>query len=162
MGQKSPKKTLAARCLDNLGLAYELLTYEPGPQLSAIEAADFLSLPRAIVYKTLLLRGDRHGLLEACIPAEMELDLKALALVSDNKKVTMTTVKELTQLTGYLRGGCSPLGGLKSYPVYLEATILNQEKIAINAGARGLMFLLRPQDLALATQATLAAIAKPI
>ncbi|MDR1577366.1 MAG: aminoacyl-tRNA deacylase [Deltaproteobacteria bacterium] len=160
MGQKTPKKTLAARRLDSLGLAYELISYEPGPLLSAVEAADLLSLPREMVFKTLLLRGDRQGLLEACLPAELELDLKTLAQTSDNKKVSMTTVKELTKLTGYLRGGCSPLGGLRDYPVFLDESAVKLEKIAINAGARGLLFLMDPQDLILATQATVASIAQ--
>ncbi|MDR2141364.1 MAG: aminoacyl-tRNA deacylase [Deltaproteobacteria bacterium] len=160
MGQKTLKKTQAARRLESLGLTYELVPYEPGPLLSAVEAADSLNLPQDIVYKTLLLRGDRHGLLEACLPAAEELDLKALAKATGDKSVALTTVKELTALTGYLRGGCSPLGGLKDFPVYLDEAIMTKDKIAINAGARGLMFLLRPQDLLRATQGILAPIAK--
>jgi Cys-tRNA(Pro)/Cys-tRNA(Cys) deacylase len=155
------KKTNAARCLDNLGLAYELISYKPGPEFKAAEAAVLLGVPPEIVYKTLLLRGDRQGLLEACLPSHCELDLKALAAASGNKKVTMTTVKELTILTGYLRGGCSPLGGLKDYPVYLAKEMFDYPQIYVNAGARGLLFLLDPQDLQKATNGRLADISKP-
>ncbi|MDR3076516.1 MAG: Cys-tRNA(Pro) deacylase, partial [Synergistaceae bacterium] len=105
-----------------------------------------------LVYKTLVLRGDKTGVIEACLPAGMELDLKALAALSGNKSVAMVHVKDLRDLTGYERGGCSPVGR-KRYPVYIYEGALNHEKIAVNAGARGLLFLLSPQDLVKVTDA---------
>jgi Cys-tRNA(Pro)/Cys-tRNA(Cys) deacylase len=162
MPPKPPKKTLAARLLDSLGLAYELVAYAPGPNLSATEAAAEMNLPLEVVYKTILAIGDRTGPFFACLAAEKELDLKALALAVGDKKVILATVKELTALTGYLRGGCSPLGGLKKYPVFLDEDILLWDKIAINAGARGRMFLMRPADLLVATEGVVGPFAKNI
>jgi Cys-tRNA(Pro)/Cys-tRNA(Cys) deacylase len=110
-------------------------------------------MPYEVVYKTLVLRGDKTGVLEACIPAGLEVNLKALAEISGNKRVEMVSVKELTALTGYVRGGCSPIGGKKHYPVYIYADAMNHEKISINAGSRGLLFSMSPRDLARATNA---------
>ncbi|MDR0548872.1 MAG: aminoacyl-tRNA deacylase [Deltaproteobacteria bacterium] len=162
MPSKTPPKTNATRLLDNLDLAYELLAYKPGSDLSANAAADLLGLPRAIVYKTILARGNLTGPLFACLSAERELDLKALAIATGDKKITLVAVKELQILTGYVRGGCSPLGALKKFPVYLDEAILGPEKIAINAGAKGRLILIRPEDLLVATRGTLAVIAKKI
>jgi Cys-tRNA(Pro)/Cys-tRNA(Cys) deacylase len=156
---KPLKKTQAARLLDNLGLTYELLDYEPGPLLSAVEAADSLGLPRDAVYKTILARGDRTGPFFACLAAEKELDLKALALATGDKKVALTTVKELFALTGYVRGGCSPLGALKNYPVFWDEEVLLQEKIALNAGAKGRLLYLEAEALINATHGQVAPIA---
>jgi Cys-tRNA(Pro)/Cys-tRNA(Cys) deacylase len=145
---KDTKKTNAARRLDELGITYELLHFEVDENdLSAERAADDVGLPREIVYKTLVARGDKTGVLEVCIPAGMELDLKALASLSGNKSVTLVPLKELTPLTGYVRGGCSPIGSKKRYPVFIFEDALKRERVAINAGARGLLFLLSPQDL---------------
>ncbi|MDR1085493.1 MAG: aminoacyl-tRNA deacylase [Deltaproteobacteria bacterium] len=160
MVKKTPQKTNAARCLDKLGLPYELVSYTPGPALSAAEAADFLGLPYAAVFKTILLRGEPEGLMEACIPADAELDLKALAAVSGNKRAALVPLKELTPLTGYLRGGCSPIGGLKNYPVYVDRGIVNCDKILINAGSRGLMLSVKPSDLLKATGGILAGLTR--
>jgi Cys-tRNA(Pro)/Cys-tRNA(Cys) deacylase len=156
------KKTNAARQLDQLGLSYEIkLVDVDESDLSAETAADKLGLPREVVYKTLVLRGDRTGVLEACLPAGRELDLKALAAAGGNKSVALVPLKELTALTGYQRGGCSPLGGKKNYPVFILDEIMLHDRIIINAGGRGLMFLLAPADLVAATGATLAPIARP-
>jgi Cys-tRNA(Pro)/Cys-tRNA(Cys) deacylase len=152
-------KTNAARILDDLSIAYELLSISVDENdLSAETAATLLGYPENLVYKTLLLRGN-NGLLEALIPAGRELNLKILADVSQNKKVSMVPLKELQPLTGYVRGGCSPLGGHKDYPVFIFEEILNHDKIIVNAGKRGLMFLLNPTDLIKATKAVLANIA---
>jgi Cys-tRNA(Pro)/Cys-tRNA(Cys) deacylase len=155
------KKTNAARYLDERGIEYELIQYEPDLEdLSAERAADDIGMPREKVYKTLVTHSDKTGIIEACLPAGRELDLKALAAASGNKSVTMAAVKELAALTGYVRGGCSPIGGKKAYPVYLLSDAVNHEKIAINAGARGLLFLISPMDLMRVTGAILADIAK--
>lgn len=155
------KKTNAARRLDELGLAYELKSFEVDEDdLSAETAAEKLGLPLAQVYKTLVARGDKNGIIEACLPAGRELDLKALAAASGNKSVTLAAVKDLPSLTGYQRGGCSPLGGKKDYPVYILDEIMNHDRVIINAGGRGLMFYLAPADLLTATGGILAPIAR--
>ena len=149
------KKTNAARILDDMGIPYELVGFEADERdLSAERAARDIGMPYDVVYKTLVLRGDKTGVLEACIPAGFEIDLKALAEISGNKRVEMVNLKELTALTGYVRGGCSPVGGKKHYPVYVYADAMNHEKISVNAGSRGLVFLMTPQDLVRATNAT--------
>lgn len=151
------KKTNAARKLDELGLSYEIKQFEVDENdLSAESAAAALDLPPEMVYKTLVARGDKSGILEVCLPAGRELDLKALAMASGNKNVALVAVKELPALTGYQRGGCSPLGGKKDYPVYIHEEIMTQDRIIINAGGRGLMFLMAPGDLVKAADAVLA------
>ena len=155
------KKTNAARQLDRLGLSYEMKQIEVDEDdLSAETAADKLGLPPEKVYKTLVARGDRTGVLEACLPAGRELDFKALAAASGNKSVALVPLKELTALTGYQRGGCSPLGGKKDYPVFILDEAMAHDRIVINAGGRGLMFLLVPADLIKATGAVPAPIAR--
>jgi Cys-tRNA(Pro)/Cys-tRNA(Cys) deacylase len=145
---KDVKKTNAARRLDELNIPYEIIRFEADESdLSAERAADDIGMPREAVYKTLVLRGDRTGVMEACIPAGFELDLKRLAVLSGDKSVAMVPVKELAALTGYVRGGCSPIGGKKRYPVYIFDEISSRERIAINAGARGTLFLMSPGDL---------------
>lgn len=156
------KKTNAARRLDELGIEYELRQIEVDEDdLSAETAAERLGLPPERVYKTLVARGDRTGVLEVCLPAGRELDLKALAVASGNKTVALAAVKELPGLTGYVRGGCSPLGGKKDYPVFILDEIMRHDRIIINAGGRGLMFLMAPADLVRAAEARLAPIARP-
>jgi len=151
---KDIKKTNAARRLDELGVSYELIHFDADESdLSAERAASDIGMPYEVVYKTLVLRGDKTGVLEACIPAGLELDLKALAALSANKSVAMVHVKELRDLTGYERGGCSPIGR-KHYPVFIYIDASNHEKIAVNAGARGLLFLLSPIDLIKVLKAT--------
>jgi Cys-tRNA(Pro)/Cys-tRNA(Cys) deacylase len=157
------KKTNAARRLDELNIAYEIICFDVDESdLSAEKAADDAGMPRETVYKTLVLRGDRTGVLEACIPAGFELDLKQLALLSGNKNVAMVPLKELTALTGYIRGGCSPIGGKKRYPLYVAEEMMSHERIAINAGARGVMFLMSPGDLAGVTEAVAGKIARVV
>jgi Cys-tRNA(Pro)/Cys-tRNA(Cys) deacylase len=133
----------------------------PDDDLSAETAAALLGLPPETVYKTLVLRGDKTGPIEALLPAGFELDLKALAAASGNRSVTMVAVKDLQGLTGYRRGGCSPLAGKKRYPVYVDSRALSLERLAVNAGARGVMLLLAPEDLVKAAGAVPAAIARP-
>lgn len=161
MAQKRPKKTNAARQLDELNIEYELISYEVSEDdLSAERASDETGIPRERMYKTLVARTDKGAVIEACLPAGTELDLKALASASGSKSVAMVKVSELQGLTGYVRGGCSPLGGKKKYPVYIHDGALEHEKISINAGERGLLFVLSPDDLVRATDATPAHIAR--
>lgn len=117
-------------------------------------------MPPEQVFKTLVLRGDRTGVLLACIPANAELDLKALAQASGNKKVDLVPVKEVLGLTGYIRGGVSPVGGRKPYPFYLDETAILWDVISVSAGVRGCQMLLAPADLARLTEAQYCAIAK--
>lgn len=158
---KEAKKTNAARKLDELGVAYELLQFEVDESdLSAERAADDVGMAHERVYKTLVARGDKTGVMEACLPAGRELNLKALATLSGNKSAALVPLKEVQPLTGYIRGGCSPIGGKKEYPVYIHEDILRHDTIVVNAGNRGLMFVLSPHDLVRVTGATLGGIAK--
>jgi Cys-tRNA(Pro)/Cys-tRNA(Cys) deacylase len=153
------KKTNAARLLDELGIRYELARFDADEaDLSAEAAARAVGMPCEQVYKTLVARGDKTGVMEACIPAGAELDLKALSAASGNKSAALVPVKELQPLTGYIRGGCSPLGGKKEYPVYIHDGAAGHERIAVNAGARGLLFIIAPDGLLKATGGKLAAL----
>jgi Cys-tRNA(Pro)/Cys-tRNA(Cys) deacylase len=159
--RKAPPKTNAARRLDDLGVAYSLVAFEVDEDdLSAETAAKSLGLPEEMVYKTILLKGLPSGLMEACLPAGRELDLKALAKASGQRSVALVPLKDLFPLTGYRRGGCSPLGGRRRFPVYVHQEVTKLEKVAVNAGARGSMLLLDPHDLIKAAQATPADIAR--
>jgi Cys-tRNA(Pro)/Cys-tRNA(Cys) deacylase len=147
------QKTNAARILDQAGIKYELIPYEVDESdLSATSVAQKVGMAPDLVYKTLVARGDKNGVLMACIPADYELNLKALAQVSGNKRVEVVALKEVQPLTGYIRGGVSPLGAKKKYPVYFQEDILNQEKIALSAGQRGLQIFAATQDLIKVTQ----------
>ena len=114
----------------------------------------------ATIFKTLVARGDKSGVIMAVINGADEVDLKALARASGNKSVEMVALKELQPLTGYIRGGCSPLGAKKSYPVYIDSKAMNQEKISVSAGVRGEQLILAPTDLVKAANATVAEIVR--
>ena len=159
--KKKEQKTNAARILDVLGIGYELKTYEVDESdLSAVHVAASVGMPIEMVYKTLVCRGDKNGILMAVIPGGGELDMKALAAASGNKRVEMVHLKEVFGLTGYIRGGCSPLGAKKEYPVYLDDSANAQSVIAVSAGKRGEQILLAPADLVQAAKAVLARIAR--
>ena len=152
--KKKEAKTNAARILDTLGISYELKTYEVDENdLSAVHVAESVGMPIEMVYKTLVCRGDKNGVLMAVIPGGGELDLKALAAASGNKRVEMVHLKEVFGLTGYIRGGCSPLGARKDYPVFMDETCRLFDRIAISAGLRGMQILAAPEDLVRATRA---------
>src|SRR5438270_8607043 len=154
-------KTNAVRLLESLGVQYELREYEVDPEdLAAETVAAKIGLPPEQVFKTLLARGDRHGICLAIIPGNTEVDLKALAGASANRKIQLVPVKELQPLTGYIRGGVTALAGKKDYPVYVDETIELFEVISISAGIRGLQMLISPADYLKATKATIAAIAQ--
>lgn len=149
------KKTNAARILDRLNIPYELKTYIVDPDdLSAVHVAIQVNMNIKTVFKTLVARSDKNNIVMACIPGDDELHLKKLAQAANFKKVEMIPLKELQPLTGYIRGGCSPLGAKKNYPVYLDKTALNWKQIAISAGIRGEQILLNPNDLVKAVNAT--------
>jgi Cys-tRNA(Pro)/Cys-tRNA(Cys) deacylase len=153
-------KTNAARILDAASIRYELREYEVDEDdLSAPRVAGKIGMPPEQVFKTLVARGDRNGVLMACIPANTELNLKALAATSGNKKVELVAVKEVLPLTGYIRGGVSPIGAKKPYPFYLDETAILFDAISVSAGIRGCQLVLAPDDLARITEATYGAIA---
>ena len=151
------KKTNAARILDKLKISYEIKTYEVDEDdLSAAHVAETAGIDIETVFKTLVTRGDKTGVIMAVINGNDEINLKHLAKASGNKSVEMIALKELLPLTGYVRGGCSPLGAKKDYPVFLDSKALTHEKISISAGQRGMQLILSPQDLVKATNATVA------
>ena len=132
---KGQKKTNAARILDGLSISYELRKFPVDlDDLSAVHAAEMLHMPVEQVFKTLVARTDKAGVVMACIPGAAELDLKALAKAAASKKAEMVHLKEVLALTGYQRGGCSPLGAKKEYPVFLDASAKAWDKIAVSAG----------------------------
>lgn len=154
-------KTNAARRLDQLKVSYELLEYEVDPDnLDAEYTAEKLGLGAERVFKTLVARGDRHGVCFAVIPANTQLDLKALAQVSGDRKISTVALKEVQPLTGYIRGGVTVLGSKKAYPAYVDATIQRFEKIAVSAGVRGRMLFLAPDDYLKTVNGTIGAIAR--
>ena len=154
---KKIEKTNAARLLDKAKLQYNLITYEVDENdLAAQHVADSLGQDIAKVFKTLVLHGDKTGHIVAVIPGNMEVDLKALAKVSGNKKVEMIAMKDLLQVTGYIRGGCSPIGMKKRFPTYFHTTALDQDVIYVSAGVRGLQIEISPQDLIYFVQAKVA------
>jgi Cys-tRNA(Pro)/Cys-tRNA(Cys) deacylase len=155
-------KTNATRQLDKLGVHYELREYEVNPEdLSAIKVAAQVGLPAEQVFKTLVAKGDVHGILMAVVPGDQEVDLKALARLSGNRGVEMVPVSQLQSLTGYIRGGVTALAAKKSYPVYVDETAELYDVISVSAGIRGTQILLAPQDYLRATSATIGAIARP-
>jgi Cys-tRNA(Pro)/Cys-tRNA(Cys) deacylase len=115
--------------------------------LSAESVARKVNLPAGQVFKTLVARGDKSGVLLACIPGNSELDLKAMAAVSGDKNVEMVHVKEIQQITGYIRGGVSPVGTKKRYPIFLDESATMFPFISISAGVRGSQFFVSPRDL---------------
>ncbi len=154
-------KTNAVRILESLEIAYELREYEVDPDdLTAETVARKVGLPPEQTFKTLLVRGDRRGLLFAVVPGSLELDLKAMAKASGDKQVTMVPLKEVQPLTGYIRGGVTALSAKKDYPVIADETIELFDVVSVSAGVRGTQILLAPADYLRATKAVVAAIAR--
>ncbi|HLO04103.1 MAG TPA: Cys-tRNA(Pro) deacylase [Symbiobacteriaceae bacterium] len=154
-------KTIAARMLDQQKIAYSLHEYPWNEEeLDAVTVAAKVGLPPEQVFKTLVVRGDKTGPLVACIPADAELDLKGLAALSGNKKVEMVPVKEIQGLTGYIRGGCSPLGMKKRFPTFLHETAPDLNPLSISAGVRGTQIFVSGSDLIRATEAKVAPLCK--
>lgn len=142
------KKTNAARILDKLGIPYELIPYPVDENdLGAEHVAETLHEPIECVFKTILVHGDKTGPLVGVVPGNLEISLKALAKVSGNKKIDTVPLKDLTPLTGYVRGGCSPIGLKKPFPVYLDDSALSFPFIYVSAGQRGLQLKITPENL---------------
>lgn len=157
-----PSKTNAVRLLDQLGIGYELREYEVDPEdLAAESVATKIGLLPQQVFKTLVARGDRNGICIAVIPGDSELDLKAMAAASGNRKIQLVPVKELQALTGYVRGGVTAMAGKKDYPVFVDETLELFDVVSVSAGTRGLQILLAPADYLAATKAAVALLAHP-
>ena len=155
-------KTNAVRLLDSLNIKYELREYEVDPEdLAAETVASKIGLPPEQVFKTLLARGDRNGPNFAVVPGSYELDYKALAKLSGDRKVELVSLKEVQPLTGYIRGGVTVLGAKKDYPVYADETIELWDVVSISAGVRGTQILIAPADYLRITNATVGEIARP-
>ena len=141
-------KTNAMRLLEQAGIPFRCCEYAyDEADLNAMHAAEQTGIPAEQIFKTLVARGDKTGICVFCIPACCELDLKKAAKVSGNKKIELIHVKELLGLTGYIRGGCSPVGMKKQYPTFIEETAELYDEIAVSAGARGCQMLLNPAAL---------------
>jgi len=154
------RKTNAARLLDQLGIKYELREYEVDPEdLAAESVAAKIGLPAEQVFKTLVARGDRNGICMAVIPGDTELDLKALSAASGDRKIQLVPVKELSALTGYIRGGVTALAAKKDFPVYADETVELFDLISVSAGVRGMQIVMAPAGYLRATKATTAALA---
>ena len=152
---KGKKKTNAARILDTLGISYEIKEYEVDEDdLSAVHVAQSVGMPIEMVFKTLVLKGDRTGHFVCVIPGDKEVDLKMAAKASGNKSCNLIHMKELLPTTGYIRGGCSPIGMKKQFPTYIHESCLELEKMYVSAGLRGLQICIAPADLIRMVKAT--------
>lgn len=156
------EKTNAARLLDRAKIAYELVPYAVDEEhLAATHVAEQLGEPIGQVFKTLVLRGDRTGHFVCVVPGDHEVDLKAAAKVSGNKKADLIPMKELLGVTGYIRGGCSPVGMKRRFPTFFHATATDYPFIYVSAGVRGLQLKAAPADLIAYVQGQLAPISAP-
>lgn len=157
MKQGKADKTNAARLLDKAGVEYELVPYTVDENdLAAGHVAEQLGEPLEQVFKTLVLRGDRTGCFVCVVPGDSEVDLKAAAKVSGNKKCDLVPMKELLSLTGYIRGGCSPVGMKKPFPTFFHDTASGFEYIYVSAGVRGLQLKVAPKPLMAFVNASMA------
>ena len=145
---KKTEKTNAARLLDKAGIGYNLIPYDFDENDLAVQhVAECLNQPIERVFKTLVLHGDRTGHIVCVVPGNSEVDLKALAKASGNKKVEMIAMKDLLAVTGYIRGGCSPIGMKKKFPTFFHSTITDFETVYVSAGVRGLQVEISPSGL---------------
>ena len=141
-------KTNAMRRLDAAKIPYEVKEYEVDENdLSGVDIAEEIGLPFAQVFKPLVAKGDKTGIVVFCIPCDKEIDLKHAASVTGNKKIEMLHVKDLLATTGYIRGGCSPIGMKKKFPTFIDESATNFEKITVSAGVRGAQMLLNVNEL---------------
>lgn len=146
-------KTNAARILDHLQITYTIKEYEINDRhQSATDVAEILKIRPESIYKTLVLTGQKDQYLVAVIPGNAQVNLKKLAFISGNKKCEMLAMKDLQQVTGYIRGGCSPIGMKKAFPTYIEEIATLEDKIIISAGKKGYQIILKPDDLTKATK----------
>ena len=152
-------KTNVMRLLDKAGIPYEAREYQVDENdLSGSHAADMMGADHDSVYKTLVLKGEKTGFLVCCIPVDEELDLKKVAKAAKDKKVEMIPMKDLLPLTGYIRGGCSPVGMKKKFPTYIEEMAQLCEQVAVRAGQRGIQIILKPEDLCRYVEGTFASL----
>lgn len=141
-------KTNVMRLLDAAKIKYEAKEYPVDEKdLSGSHAADLMGADHGSMFKTLVLKGEKTGFLVCCIPVDDEVDLKKAAKAAGDKKVELLPMKELLSTTGYIRGGCSPIGMKKRFPTYIDSSALNYERIAVSAGLRGVQVILSPRDL---------------
>ena len=141
-------KTNAMRLLDAAKIPYEAKTYEVDESdLSGVHIADQVGLPYACMFKTLVAHGDKSGPLVFCLPVDREIDLRRAAVLTGNKKIEMVAVKDLLALTGYVRGGCSPIGMKKRFPTYIHESALEFDRITVSAGCKGIQLLLSREAL---------------
>lgn len=157
MKKEKPVTTNAMRLLTQTGITFETSSYEVDEDdLSGVHGAEMLGIEPEVMFKTLVTRGERSGILVFCIPVAEDLDLKKCAEVAGDKRVEMIHVKELLGLTGYIRGGCSPIGMKKLYPTFIDETAQLWDRIYVSAGMRGVQLILSPEDLAGFTKAKFA------
>lgn len=158
-----PIKTNAMRLLDAAKIPYEVLTYEVDENdLSGTHIAAQLDLPLDMVFKTLVAKGDKTGYLVFCIPVAAEIDLRPAASLTGNKKIEMVHVKDLLGLTGYIRGGCSPIGMKKKFPTYVDASVADHPVITVSAGVRGAQLKLAGEDLVKYVDAKIIPVTRPM
>ena len=149
-----PHKTNAARILDLLKIPYVLKEFNVDLEdLSAVHAAEMIGIEAEDIYKTIVLRGKTHPFLVAVLPSDAHIDLKKVARASGDKNCELIHVKELLQVTGYVRGGCSPVGMKKKFPTFIDTSAITRNQIFVSAGRRGLLMRLSPSDLAKACEA---------
>lgn len=155
-------KTNAARLLDSAGITYEIRQYEVDPEdLAAETVASKIGMSPEQVFKTLVTRGDRNGICFAVVPGDQQLDLKALAKLTGDRRIETVPLKEVQPLTGYIRGGVTALAAKKNYPVFVDETVQLFDQISISAGVRGAQILIAPADYLRVTAAKIGPIAKP-
>ena len=161
MAKQRIEKTNVARLLDKAKVAYTLIPYTVDENnLAATHVAEEFGEDIATVFKTLVLHGDRSGYLVCVVPGDYEVDLKAVAKVSGNKKVEMIPMKDLLGVTGYIRGGCSPVGMKKRFPTFFHSTVLDFDTVYVSAGVRGLQLEIAPADLVRFTGGSVADVAE--
>ncbi len=149
------KRTRAIDLLEKAGIPYEIREFEAS-EFTVEETSAALELPLNLLYKTLVVEGERKGLVMALVPGDAQLSLSKLAKAMGDKRCAMIDVEDLFRITGYLKGGCSPLGAKKAFPVYLDETALVHPRISVSAGLRGVQMLLKADDLRAVTRATVA------
>jgi len=159
---KKSSKTNAIRYLEKCSIPHEVIEYdmENEEDLSAQRVSEVSGIPIDMLYKTIVCRGDKTGVILACVPGNSEVDMRKLAKASGNKKVEAVPVKEILSLTGYIRGGVSPIGCKKDYPLYISDTISGKDKICISAGRKGCQIVLAPDDLVAVRGAMVCSITK--
>ncbi len=160
MAQKKTPKTNAMRLLDIAKIPYEIIEYEVDENdLSGTHIADQVGLPYGMVFKTIVTKGDKTGFCVFCLPCHKEIDFKAAARASGNKSIEPLRVKDLLTVTGYIRGGCSPVGMKKKFPTYFDSSAADLEKLTVSAGMRGAQLLVESKAILEYTDATLCDIA---